>query len=197
MKLKLYYAPRTRAARVRWLLEELDLTYDLKNIKLFEGEGETDEYKKIHPLGCVPALEVDGEIIYESGAICDWLTDRFADKNMAPPLNSTLRLKYKQWFYFVVATMEPEAWNMVLHLELLPENKRLPDVVDASKIKYKQALGVIEKELKEKEYLLGDKFTTADIMLVTLLSWFPQLVKPFENTYAYMKKMRKRENCIL
>jgi len=197
MKLKFYYTARTRADRVRWLLEELGLTYEMVNISLFEGEGQTDEYKKIHPLGCVPALEVDGEIMYESGAICDWLTDYCAEKNMAPPLNSNLRLKYKQWFYFIVATMEPQAWSMVLHTLILPEKRRVPDIVKISEKTYRETLAIIEKELKGKNYLIGNKFTTVDIMLVTLLNWLPKQVKSFENTYAYMKRIKQRKSCIL
>jgi len=197
MKIKLYYTPQTRAVRVRWLLEELGLTYEVVNIELFEGEGQTAEYKKIHPLGCVPALEVDGEIMYESGAICDWLTDFYADKNMAPSLNSKLRIKYKQWFYFIVATMEPQAWNIVLHSFILPEKRRVPNIVKISEKRYCETLAVIEKELKGKNFLIGDQFTTADIMLATLLSWLPKQVKPFEHTYAYMKKMREMQSCVL
>ena len=193
MKLKLYYTPRTRAKRVRWLLAELGLSFEQVNVDLFKGEGQTKKYKKIHPLGCVPALEVDGNIIYESGAICDWLTDYYSEKQLAPSFKSELRLKYKQWFYFVVATIEPEAWCIVLHSFILPEKRRVPDIIKISEKKFKAALTVIENELEGKNYLVGDDFTTADIMLVSLLSWLPKLVQPFENTCAYMKRMQERE----
>jgi len=193
MNLKLYYTPRTRAVRVRWLLEELGLSYELVNIELFDGEGQTETYKKIHPLGCVPALDVDGEIVYESGAICDWLTDYFKDSNMAPPINSELRMKYKQWFYFVVATMEPHAWNIVLHKSIRPEKERITDIVSLSEKRYSQCLSVIEKVLTGQEYLIGEEFTTADIMLSSLLNWLPNHVRPFKNTYAYMNKIYQRD----
>lgn len=193
MKLKLYYTPRTRSTRVRWLLAELGLDYEQVNVDLFKGEGQTKKYKKIHPLGCVPALEVDGSIIYESGAICDWLTDYYSEKQLAPSYKSDLRIKYKQWFYFVIATLEPEAWSIVLHSFILQEKRRVPGMIKISEKNFKSALTVIEKELEGKNYLVGDDFTTADIILVSILSWLPKLVFSFENTYTYMKRMQERQ----
>ncbi|RDH84057.1 MAG: glutathione S-transferase [endosymbiont of Galathealinum brachiosum] len=193
MRIKLYFTPRTRAERVRWLLDELELDYELININLFDGEGQTDKYKMIHPLGCVPVLDVDGELMFESGAICDWLTDLHADKQLAPAIDSIERIKYKQWYYFVIATMEPFAWSIVLNKFILPVEERLPEVVITAEKNYIKTLEIIERELEGKDFLIGNRFTTADIMLTTLLSWLPKKVRPFINTYTYMKKMTNRD----
>lgn len=84
MDIKLYYTPHTRAVRPRWLLEELNIPYQLEHIDLFAGEGQSRDYLKINPLGAVPAMEVDGEIMLESGAMCRWLTDRHIESELAP-----------------------------------------------------------------------------------------------------------------
>ena len=81
MDIKLYHTPETRADRVRWLLHELDIPYELVRIDLFSGQTNTAEYKKIHPHGLVPAIDIDGHIMFESCAICHWLTDMFPIKN--------------------------------------------------------------------------------------------------------------------
>lgn len=193
MDIKLYYTPRTRATRVRWLLEELEQPYTLINIDLFNGEGNTEAYKTIHPLGCVPAIEVDGNIMIESTAICEWLADQFPEKQFAPTMNSTARMKYTQWLYFIAATLEPHAWNHVLHSRILPKDQRIPTIVPWSEQKFQQALVVIDDELKAKDYLLGDHFTTVDILLTNLLSWVPKLVKPYTHSYKYMKRVMKRD----
>ena len=71
MEIELFYTPRTRASRVRWLLEELDLHYTLRPVDLYRGER-----NPAHPLGMVPAMRVDGEPMFESGAMCMWLAAR-------------------------------------------------------------------------------------------------------------------------
>ncbi len=63
MNIKLYYTHRTRSLRPRWTLEELGLTYQLALIDLFGGEGDTPAYRRIHPHGSVPALEIDGRVM--------------------------------------------------------------------------------------------------------------------------------------
>jgi glutathione S-transferase len=193
MDIKLYYTQRTRATRVRWLLEELELPYQLINIDLFNGEGHSEAYKKIHPLGCVPAIDVDGNIMIESTAICEWLADQFPEKNLAPEIGSTARMKYTQWLYFISATLEPHAWNHVLHSRILPETQRVPAIVSWSEQKFNQVLSVIDEELKGKEYLLNHHFTTIDIILTNLLSWLPKLVKPYEHSFDYMNRIMNRE----
>ena len=91
MELTLYYTPKTRAFRVRWLLEELGLEYRLEHIDLHAGEGNTPEYRAIHPLGQVPALKVDNEVMFESGAMLQWLAETHLDKGLAPALDSPWR----------------------------------------------------------------------------------------------------------
>jgi len=86
MDITLYYTPQTRAIRPRWLMEELGLEYKLQNIDLYAGEGETEEYKKINPLGAVPAMKIDGEVMLESGAMCHWMADYYADSKLAPAI---------------------------------------------------------------------------------------------------------------
>lgn len=75
MKLTLYHLPGSRSQRVRWLLEELGLSYTLKIIDLFKGEGNTAEYLALHPLGQLPAIKIDDRAMFESGAIVQWLAD--------------------------------------------------------------------------------------------------------------------------
>ncbi|MCB1786287.1 MAG: glutathione S-transferase, partial [Gammaproteobacteria bacterium] len=82
MELVLYYQPGTRALRVRWVLEELALPYRLERIDLRKGEGNTHAYRAIHPLGQLPALQVDGEVMIESGAIVHWLAETHPEQGL-------------------------------------------------------------------------------------------------------------------
>jgi len=84
MEIVLYYLSGSRAQRVRWLLEELGLDYQLKQVDIFKGEGNTPEYLALQPLGQLPAVTLDGEPMFESGAIVQWLADSYLDKGFAP-----------------------------------------------------------------------------------------------------------------
>jgi glutathione S-transferase len=96
MNIELYYAPQTRSIRPRWLLEELELPYMLHEMELFDETMRSREYRRIHPLGQIPALRIDGEIMIESVAMCHWLADQFLEKGLAPKHDSDLRKAYEQ-----------------------------------------------------------------------------------------------------
>ncbi len=193
MQIKLYYTPRTRALRPRWLLEELQLPYELHNIDLFGGEGETPEYKRIHPHGAVPAVEIDGEPMIESGAICHWLSDHFPEKNLSPSFDDPLRRRYEQWMFYVPGTLEPLPFSIILHSSILPETKRVPEIVGWATKQYLHTLKVLENELSDKTFLLGDSFSSADIMAGSTLMWLPDLLRHYPALRAYTERLQNRD----
>ena len=76
-RIRLHFSPGTRAVRVRWVLEEIGVPYQLSVVNLRRGAHKSKDYLKIHPLGKVPAIEIDNTIIFESLGICLYLADRF------------------------------------------------------------------------------------------------------------------------
>jgi len=195
MKIKLYYTPRTRAHRPRWLLEEMGLSYQLENLDIFSGEGMTKEYRAIHPHGSVPAIDIDGEVMFESGAICHWLTDQFPEHKLAPAMDDPLRRIYEQWMFYAPGTMEPPFMMAVMHEFLLPESRRVPEIIPWAKKQYVFVLRVLEKELKNRDYLVGNRFTTADIMVGTYLIWSEKYLERHEALQAYVQRLIERPAC--
>lgn len=193
MKIKLYFTPRTRAVRVRWLLEELGHPYELVPIDLFNGGGDSPAYRRVHPLGHVPAAEIDGKIMIESAAICEWLADQFPDQHLAPPTRSRERMDYARWLHFVTATLEPHAWHHVLHRRLLPVPQREPAVAAWSEKNLHRLLPLIEAAIAQRQSLLDGGFSVVDILLCDVLGWDPRLLKPYPQAFAYMKRLRQRE----
>lgn len=171
MEIKLYYHPHSRAFRVRWLLEELGVDYQLHYIDIFAGEGETEAYKMIQPHGCLPALEVDGEVMFETSAICHWLTDQYPDKGLAPTMESPARRLYTQWMYYVPATLEPPLWYELLHSRILPEEKRVADILPFCQSRYSEVFQVLNSAYKDKAHLINNKFSTVDLMIGAMLLW--------------------------
>jgi len=192
MKLVLYYHPGTRSQRVRWLLEELELDYELQYVDLFKGEANTDEYLALQPLGQLPAIKIDDEVMFESGAIVQWLADSYLDKGFAPELDSPLRRQFNQWMYFAVTNLEAPAWEIMLHSRILPEDIAVKDIMPFASQTLIKALAVLDKELQGKEYMLGSKFSAVDIMVAYILAWYPEHIEPFSNLKAYTAKLQQR-----
>ncbi len=169
MDIKLYFTPQTRAVRPRWLLEELNIPYSLHHIDLFNGRGNTEEYKQIHPLGAVPAMKVGDEVMFESGAICHWLADYYSDAGLAPSIGDIKRIKYEQWMFFSQATLEVQPFLVLLHSKILDESKRVEEIVPWVIARHKNILIMIDDALVNQDYLLGNEFSAADIMVGSVL----------------------------
>ncbi len=201
MDITLYYCEETRAIRIRWLLEELHLPYKLKHIDIFSGEGQAKEYLKIHPYGQVPAIDIDGVITYESGAICNVLADKFPDKNLSPKINTKTRAQYEQWMFFAAATLEPPIFQYLLHSFLLPTEKRVPETAEWNLKSYRSVLITLEKIFKNKLiesqlenlYLIDNSFSCADIMIGSVLFWTPEIVSKYPTLKRYTEHLKSRK----
>ena len=119
--MKLYHAPQSRSVRPRWLLEEIGVPYDLVRMNLQAGDTKRPEYLKINPNGAVPALQ-DGDLcLFESAAICLYLTDKFPEKRLAPPVGTPARGLYYQWVQYAMNGLEPPAVDIFAHTMMRPE----------------------------------------------------------------------------
>lgn len=190
MDIELFYTPQTRAGRVRWLLEELGLPYTLRPVDLFRGER-----NPAHPLGMVPAMRVDGEPMFESGAMCMWLADQAPAKGLAPARDDAQRRQYEQWMFFGPATLEPPAFELLLHTRILPEESRVPEIAPFAEQSYRRVLDMLVTHFQQHDYLLGNTFSTADIMVGHTLTWLPELIAPYPPLLAYTERLGMRDAC--
>lgn len=173
-------------------MKELGLPYRPELVDLFGGEGRTREYRRIHPHGSVPAVSVDGRIMIESCAICHWLSDRFPEQQLAPPVDSLARMAYEQWVFYVPGTLEPPAFQILLHSMILPEEQRVPDMVPWSTRLYRSVLKFLNRELAEREFIVGVHFTTADILLGSTLLWLPDMLTEHPALGEYAGRLQQR-----
>ncbi|MFV1981932.1 MAG: glutathione S-transferase family protein [Thiohalomonadales bacterium] len=197
MDITLYYCAKTRAVRIRWLLEELSIPYQLEHIDIFSGAGQTKKYRDIHPYGQVPAIKIDDELIFESGAICNVLADKFPEKAFAPKLNTIDRAQYEQWMFFAPATLEPPIFQYLLHTSIFSEQRRVPQIAELNIKSFRQILNILEKIFQEKmlkkNYLVNDTFSCADIMIGSVLFWAPEFVSKYTELSRYTENLRSRK----
>lgn len=161
--IKLYYAPRTRAVRVRWLLEELGLPYALERVTFrVPSEG---FFAQATPSGKVPVIEDDGVAISESGAILEYLVDRYGNGRLAPPVDSTARGSYLQWLHFAEGTTSVPLSTILWHTLYKRDADQVPTVLADARERAHSTLMVVERALAGREYLPGPDFSAADIQM--------------------------------
>jgi len=161
--MKLYYAQNSRAVRIAWLLEELGLEYEIEKFTLGDRAMREDDYKSIHPMGRVPALE-DGDVtLFESGAIVQYILALHAGGQMAPKPDSKEFPNYLQWLHYCEGMIMPPINTIVVETILLPPERRTElNVKRATKL-LGQMLSAVEAHLQGRAFLAGD-FSGADIM---------------------------------
>lgn len=173
--LKLYYAPQTRAIRPRWLLEEIGTPYELVRLNLSVGDQKKAEYLKLNPNGTVPTLIDDGLILYESAAIVQYLADKFPQAQLAPAVGTAARGEYYQWIHYAMSAIEPPAVTIFLHTTGVPmgraEHERIPQLVPEARARLSAAVKVVDDALAEKQHILGNDFSAADVMIGSMLGW--------------------------
>ena len=162
--LTLHFAPNSRAGRIVWLLEELNLSYELNRMDFHPKDLKSDEHRARHPLGRVPVLD-DGDIrIWESGAIVEYVLERHMNGGLKPSVDSDNYPAYLQWFHYCEGMVMPPVNTIVVQTILLPPDRRDETALAQAQKLLTRALAPVNEDLAGKDYLIGD-FSGADIML--------------------------------
>ncbi|WP_224362907.1 glutathione S-transferase family protein [Hyalangium versicolor] len=193
--MKLYFNPLTRSTRPRWMLEELGVPYETASVDVMKGEQKHPAYMaRVHPLGKVPALEDNGFMLIESAAIVMHLADKYPEKGLAPAAGSNERGEYYQWIFFVMTEAEPSLVTIFLNTQILPEDQRDPAAVAQATERFKPAATVLQERLKGREYIVGNTFTAADVVVGGVLTLAHRVSRlgDFPGLQAYMGRMMER-----
>ena len=162
--LKLHFAPNSRAGRIVWLLEELQLPYEINKMAFHPKDLKSDEHRARHPLGRVPVLQ-DGDVtLYESGAIVEYILERHKNGGLKPAVQSPEFPAYLQWFHYCEGMVMPPVNTIVVQTILLPPERRDEGALTQAQRLLTKALQPVDQALEGKDYLIG-RFSAADIML--------------------------------
>lgn len=156
--MKLFWAPQTRAQRGIWMLEEAGVDYELENVDIrAEQRRDSEEFLSASPMGKVPAL-IDGDVaMSESAAICLYVADRYAAGRLAPLPDDPQRGKFLYWLMYTPAVIEPAMWTKFNNVEVNRLSSGWGD--------FDLMIEVFDEGLHGREWILGDRFTAADVML--------------------------------
>ena len=176
----LYGLPKTRSDRALWALEEKGVSYQFQYVHLGKGEGRAPEFLALNPAGKIPLL-VDGDVVVsESIAICSYVAVRCAGNIIAPAFGTDDRAHYDQWCGFVISELEQPLWVIAKHRFALPAERRVPAVMDTARWEFTVAAQILAKGLEGREFILGDNFSAADILLGHTLAWARAFEVPTE-----------------
>lgn len=192
--LTVYGCANTRSTRVVWTLEETGAEYEYVPIDLRAGAGWEPDYLAINISGKVPTL-VDSEfVLTESAAICTYIGDRFPDAGLVPPVGTQERASYNQWCYFALSELEQPLWTIAKHHFALPERRRVPAVCDTARWEFSIAAKVLAAGLGRRSFIVGDRFTVADILIAHTLAWACACELPldYEHLPAYAERLWDR-----
>jgi glutathione S-transferase len=153
----LYHSPASRAFTAYWMLEEIGLAFDVKTVDIRKGEQKDPAYLKLNPAGKVPTLTDGDVVVSENPAIAIYLADRYSLGTLAPKLEDADRGAYLKWMVYATAVVDPVAY---LHEQAID----LPGYGPGFGT-FDDMVGVLSTSLTGRKWLLGDRFSAADVVL--------------------------------
>jgi glutathione S-transferase len=167
---KIYGFPYTRSTRATWALEEAGAEYEFIPVNLAKGHQNQPEFLKVNPGGKIPALVDNDFVLTESAAICTYIGEKFPASGLVP-LSINARAHYYQWCFFTMSELETPLWTMTKHTRIMPKEHRIPAIAESCIWEFQCAAASLAKRLEDREYVVGDQFTAADILLGATLNW--------------------------
>jgi glutathione S-transferase len=183
-----YSSPMSRGRIAHWMLEEVGAPYRFEVVNLELGEQKKPAYLAVNPMGKVPAIVHRGTVITECGAICAYLADAFPAAGLAPPTDSPARGTYYRWMFFGGSCVEAAVIDRML---ARPAPARPTALSYGS---YEDTVATLEKALTPGPYILGDKFSAADVYVGSQIG-FGMMVKALEGRpvfQGYLGRLQQR-----
>ena len=185
--LTLHHSPNTRSTGALMVLEELGAPHELHVLNMKAGEQRQPAYLAINPMGKVPALTHGDALVTEQVAVFLYLADLFPLAGLAPAIGDPLRGPYLRWMAFYGSCFEPALIDRAQKRE--PASPSMSPYSD-----YDTMLNTLTDQLAKGPYLLGERFSAADVLWGTALSWTVKfgLVPELPVIKAYMERVNTR-----
>ncbi len=164
-ELVLYTNPQSRGRIARWMLEEVGQPYKTEVLD-YASNMKAPAYLAINPMSKVPALRHGDAIVTETAAICVYLADAFPQARLAPPPGDRLRATYYRWLFFTAGPVEAAVSNKALGFVVPPERERMIGYGNFATV-----MNTLEAAVSRSEYLVGDGFTAADLVVGSQLGF--------------------------
>ena len=187
-------SPRTM--RAHWALHELLLPYETEAIESRSGETQTAAFSTLNPRQKIPVLQDGDFTIAESAAIIAYLAEVYGSGNVRlVPAGQRERAQWLEWSFFIAMELDATTlYVMRRHAGLPDVYGEAPAAVECAKTYFFKQLGLVDQTLRAgAPFLMGDQFTTADILLTTCLTWAILRNAPMHDSCrAYLERITSR-----
>lgn len=163
--LRIYHVRGTRSMRIVWLCEELKLPYERVLIDFTAAFRASPEWRRMNPVGKVPVLSDGDFTMFESGAMIEYLLERYGQGRLRPAPGTPASGLYLQWSWFAEATFARPLGDIAQHTVVKPEAQRIPAVVEDARARTLLCMDAVEAAVPGGRYLLDSGFSAADIMM--------------------------------
>ncbi len=186
-RVTLFHSPHSRSAGARILLEELGADYQLHVLDMKAGEQRAPAYLAINPMGKVPAILHGETLVTEQAAVYMYLAELYPEAGLAPAISDPLRGAYLRWMVFYGSCFEPAVVDLSLKREPAP-----PSLSPYGS--YDTMLETVRQQLSSGPYLLGERYTAADVLWGCALTWILafKLVPELPEITAYVQRINAR-----
>ena len=191
--LKIFHVRGTRSVRVIWLCEELQIPYEVEMISFDPAFRLGSEWLKMNPVGKVPAMVNDGQSMFESGAMVQYLLQREGQGRLEPVINSAEYSQYLQWFWFAEATFARPLGEIVNHKRAIPPGDQSEIAIQEMQARARLCWAAVGDAVGASGFLC-ETFTAADIMMGYTMLLCERLAPTDEsaNASAYWARLQER-----
>ena len=193
--LALYYYPGNASLLPHMILREIGVPFELRLVDRGQNAQKSPEYLKLNPNGRIPVL-VDGDLVlFEAAAIVLHLVDKYPDAGLAPAVGSAERAEFYKWMVHLTNTPQAEYRAWFYPHEHVSDEAATPAVKQAAGERLNRMFDVISRQLGDRPWLLGERFSAADLFLLMLIRWgrgMPRPPRTIPNLGAFAERVLAR-----
>ena len=196
MMYKLFYSPGACSFATHCMLEASGVSYEAIDASIAEGKTKTDSFLKLNPRARVPVLLENDQVLRESVALLIYLADKYPDSHLIPEIGSLERARCLEWLSYLTSTLHPLYWGIWRQERLSSDESAHQTILETCDRGLVAEYEKLNLELADKDYLLGEKISVADIYLFVFVRWggiLSKSTKTMPNLVAYMDRLKTYE----
>jgi len=165
MAIILHHVAQARSFRILWLMQEMGLEFEVRNWDFFDASMRGAEFRALSPAARVPALEIDGRVLFESGAITEYLVETRPEAGLGRPAGDPERADWLQWLHYAETIGQHLANLTQHHVALRAPEMRSPTVMRLEARRLEKVLEVVDRATAGQDWLLASGFSAVDVSI--------------------------------